>query len=258
MQLTSGSRLLTPDSRLQFIHLLSQLVPPSLSFRLVLIEIRAVIEKMKQIFLITLIFNLKLVASGHEIDSIKPVAAKKTAYRGVLGTTKQGRNIEAYYFPGTSNKRAIVIGGMHGSELSSIEIARVLISELQQGKRSYFNVIIIPTLFPDNAEKAKENPELIGSTTNLGRYSSSNWVDPNRQIPSLGKSFNNGNPVDNLGRAIEQENQVLLELIEKYRPQRIINIHAIRDKDHAGIFAIQEHLQMVLRWIIDRIVALQY
>ncbi len=197
---------------------------------------------MKQILLIAFIINLKLVASSHAIDSIKPVTTTKTAYRGVLGTTKQGRNIEAYYFPGSSDKRAIVIGGMHGSELSSIEIARVLISELQSrsqsgGKRPYYNVIIIPTLFPDNAEKAKENPEQIGSTTNLGRYSSSNSVDPNRQMPSLGKSFNTKNPVDDLGRAIEQENQVLLQLIEKYRPQRIINIHAIRDKDRAGIFA---------------------
>ena len=192
---------------------------------------------MKQILLIAFIINLKLVASGHEIDSIKPVATAKTAYRGVIGTTKQGRNIEGYYFPGSSDKRAIVIGGMHGSELSSIEIARVLISNLKQGKRPYYNVIIIPTLFPDNAEKAMEKPELIGGTTNLGRYTTSISADPNRQMPSLGKSFNMEKPVDDLGRAIEEENQVLLQLIEKYRPHRIINIHAIRDKDHAGIFA---------------------
>ena len=172
-------------------------------------------------------------------DSTKPVSysAMRSAFTGILGTTSQGRNIEAYYFPGTSDKRAIVIGGMHGSELSSIEIARVLISELQKGRRPYYNVIIVPSLFPDNAEKAIESPELIGSSSNLGRYTASNSVDPNRQMPSLGKSFNREMPVDDLGRPIEQENQALLDLIERFRPQRIVNIHAIREKERAGIFA---------------------
>ena len=177
-------------------------------------------------------------------DSAMPVSysGAKSAFKGILGTTSQGRNIEAYYFPGTSDKRAVVIGGMHGSELSSIEIARVLISELQSrslsgGKRPYYSVIVIPSLFPDNAEKAKENPELIGGTSNLGRYTSSNSVDPNRQMPSLGKSMNRENAFDDLGRPIEQENQALLDLIERFRPQRIVNIHAIREKERAGIFA---------------------
>lgn len=172
-------------------------------------------------------------------DSTKPVSysAMRSAFTGILGTTGQGRNIEAYYFPGTSDKRAVVIGGMHGSELSSIEIARVLIAELQKGKRPYYSVIIVPSLFPDNAEKAIENPELIGGTSNLGRYTSSNSVDPNRQMPSLGKSFDRETAVDDLGRPIEQENHALLDLIERFRPQRIVNIHAIREKDRAGIFA---------------------
>ena len=56
-------------------------------------------------------------------------------------------------------------------------------------------------------------------------------------MPKLGKPFNKKNPVDHLGRLIEIENQALLELIEEFRPQRIINIHAIRDKERAGIFA---------------------
>jgi len=172
-------------------------------------------------------------------DSTKPVSysAMRSAFTGILGTTSQGRNIEAYYFPGTSDKRAIVIGGMHGSELSSIEIARVLIAELKKGRRPYYSVIVVPSLFPDNAVKATENPELIGGNSNLGRYTSSNSVDPNRQMPSLGKSFDREMPVDDLGRPIEQENQALLDLIERFRPQRIVNIHAIREKERAGVFA---------------------
>jgi hypothetical protein len=189
--------------------------------------------------------NLTLHANGVDrgefiyADSTMPVSysGAKTAFRGILGTTSQGRNIEAYYFPGTSDKRAIVIGGVHGSELSSIEIARVLIVELQKGRIPYYNVIIVPSLFPDNAEKAKDNPGLIGGGTNLGRYTTSNAVDPNRQMPPLGKSFDRESPVDDLGRPIERENQALLDLIERFRPQRIINLHAIRDKERAGIFA---------------------
>jgi len=47
----------------------------------------------------------------------------KQRVKAVLGYTKQNRPVDVYYFPGTSNKRALVIGGMHGSELSSVEVA---------------------------------------------------------------------------------------------------------------------------------------
>ena len=161
---------------------------------------------------------------------------KKHKTKIVLGYTQQGRPIEVYYFPGSSNKRALVIGGMHGSELSSIEIARNLIGILSKGMKTYYDVLIIPSLFPDNAVAAQSS---IGrkKTDNPGRYSSESSVDPNRQMPPLGKEFDDDSPLDVNGRIIERENQFLLQFIQDYKPFRIVNLHAIRDISKAGIYA---------------------
>jgi hypothetical protein len=183
-----------------------------------------------------------ITTNDNEPVLIKPVASlmlllkSTTAAKAVLGFSKEGRSVEAYYFPGTSSKRALVIGGVHGSELSSIEVADSLIEYLKKGTQKYYSVIVIPSLFPDNAAAAKNKPEFIGSSMNYGRYTCNDAVDPNRQMPSLGKSFNE-DAKDHLGREIETENRLLLDLINLYQPQRIVNIHAIRDTTKAGIYA---------------------
>jgi len=156
--------------------------------------------------------------------------------RMVLGKTKQGRTIDAWYFPGTSNKRALVIGGMHGSELSSIEMAEALIARLHH-ETSYYSVIVIPSLFPDNAAKAMAYPDQLGSVLNIGRYSSPDGVDPNRQMPSPGHGIDEEHPVDHMGRIIEKENQFLLALIRDFQPTRIANLHAIRNLGYGGVYA---------------------
>jgi hypothetical protein len=170
-------------------------------------------------------------------DALKKILEEGKTTRFPLGQSKQMRTIEAWFFPGTSEKRALVIGGVHGTELSSTEVARTLIQKLLQGAEHYYNVIIIPCLFPDNAAAAKENVNAIGSTANIGRYSFSSAADPNRQMPSPGKSVDVETGLDHMGREIEKENRFLLQLINMFKPQRIANIHAIRDIAHAGIYA---------------------
>jgi len=179
---------------------------------------------------INAIENIQYVASTPLL--VKSNSAAKTA----LGFSKNGRAVEAYYFPGTSDKKALVIAGVHGSELSSVAIARSLIQYLKNSPQAYYSVIVIPVLFPDNAVAAQNKPELIGGIENNGRYSCGNAADPNRQMPSLGKPYHAA-AKDHLGRAIETENKLLLELINIYRPQRIVNIHAIRNPSKAGIYA---------------------
>ena len=170
------------------------------------------------------------------VTSAELLIKSNIAAKTVLGFSKKSRAIEAYYFPGNSDKRALIIGGVHGSELSSIEIARLVVGSLKNGEKPYYNVIIIPVLFPDNAALAQSKPALIGSTMNYGRYTNTVTADPNRQMPSPGKAFDTTTK-DHLGREIETENRLLLELIHMYRPQRIISIHAIRNISKAGIYA---------------------
>jgi hypothetical protein len=157
--------------------------------------------------------------------------------RVVLGYSKEGRPVEIYYFPGTGTKRALIIGGMHGSELSSISVARQVIAQLAEGVQPYYSVIVLPDLFPDNAAQALRHPGDIGSLRNTGRYTSEHHPDPNRQMPLPGTAFHAEAPVDAHGRIIEKENQLLLELIQQFTPTRIVNLHAIKDEKKAGIFA---------------------
>ena len=185
--------------------------------------------------------NLPASASSVLLSSslvIKNIMQSAAPAKAILAYTRQLRPLDIHYFPGTSNENALVIGGVHGSELSSVSVAKQLIELLSNSDvKPYYNVIIIPTLFPDNAALAAQYKSEIGSTSNIGRYSDEAHADPNRQMPPFGKAFNEIEPVDFAGRPIEMENQLLLQVIQIFRPTRIANLHAIRDKNHAGIYA---------------------
>lgn len=189
---------------------------------------------LKRILNDTSLYELVGVESKDEFEKESffnyPVKTKTIA-----GYSKKQKPIELYFFPGTSNERALIIGGVHGSELSSVELAQYLISQLSNGGKPYFNVLIIPSLFPDNVDAARN--ALTPVTTNYGRYSDNIHADPNRQMPALGKSFDPLQPYDSYNRLIENENQILLNIIQKYKPSRIANLHAIKDISKAGIYA---------------------
>lgn len=186
-------------------------------------------------------------------------AAAQGIIRGRLGYSAKGLPVSAWYFPGTSNERALIIGGMHGSELSSIALAEKLVMALQAGEKPYYSVVIIPTLFPDNAVAAINQPQQLGSFQNIGRYTYKGATDPNRQMPTPGRAFDATTGLDHMGRAIETENQFLLELIQDFRPSRIANLHAIRDESRGGIYADPrtDHKGIALGFESDSTLAMQ-
>lgn len=162
---------------------------------------------------------------------------------GKLGFTAKGAAVSAYFFPGQTDNRALILGGVHGSELSGIEVAETLLARLTTGPRPFYSVIIVPTLFPDNAEVARSAPKQIETGENVGRYtrgteSTDHSDDPNRQMPGLGKRYD---PMKGTygkkGKKIEPENKMLLELIDRFRPTRIASLHSNHDLDKAGIYA---------------------
>jgi hypothetical protein len=129
--------------------------------------------------------------------------------------------------------------------MSAVQVAEMLVENLQAGRgvRPYFTVIIVPQLFPGNVAHAESEaatrPGSVNSPQNIGRYSQSNPLstDPNRQFPAAGSAFEPGSPVDAQGRAIEPENVILLELIQRFQPSRVANLHAIRNQREAGVYA---------------------
>ena len=179
----------------------------------------------------------QLNKSSYSLKELDLVVRENKTTQFLLGQSQEGRIINAWYIPGTSKNRALAIAGVHGSELSAVDVAYQVLKQLLQGEQPYYSVIIIPSLFPDNAIKAMNKPEYIGSIDNIGRYTFPNAVDPNRQMPSPGKAFDENMSLDHAGRRIEQENQLLLQLIQVFKPQRIVSLHAIRNTDHGGVYA---------------------
>jgi predicted deacylase len=181
---------------------------------------------------------------------IKSTAAGKAA-SGPIGTTSGKRPITAHFFPGASKERALVIGGVHGSELSGIAVAEELIRRLSlpTARKPFFSVIVVPSLFPDNvaarrAFEAKVTGKLspadyakeAAKAGDPGRVTPGQ-EDPNRQMPAPGTDFDPTNPKDAAGRVIEAENQALLALIQRFQPVRIASLHAIKNVNRAGVFS---------------------
>jgi hypothetical protein len=81
-------------------------------------------------------------------------------------------------------------------------------------------VLVVPDLFPAN---------LAAGT----RTTTPTSADPNRNFPNVGEDLAGATargkgkgPVDSQGRPIEPENVVLIQLIEKFQPERIASVHA--------------------------------
>ncbi len=148
--------------------------------------------------------------------------------------------IQAFYFQGQTDRRALVIGGVHGSEESGIETARLLVHDLGANtvpaNRPYFTVIVVPELFPEQhaISVAQHNP--AGTGSNTGRYVAAG-KDPNRNLPAPGTPLATAASAtrDNASRSgdpIAPENHILLQLIDRFRPERIASVHA--NRSHVG------------------------
>ena len=101
-------------------------------------------------------------------------------------------------------------------------------------------------------QRQQKRPGEIGSTRNIGRYSFPTSPDPNRQMPTPGEPFNEKSFKDHVGREIEKENRLLLQLISLFRPDRIANIHGSRDLRYAGIFANPRPTAGAMRWVLKQ------
>jgi hypothetical protein len=158
--------------------------------------------------------------------------------QGQLGTTAGARPVEAHFIQGTTNRKALVIAGVHGSERQGIEVARMLLADLA-ANQPMFTVIVVPSLFPDNAARGIRE----GSTPT------------NRNFPLASEDLaaattaGGGTAVDastdSRGartRAILPENIMLLQLIERFSPERIISIHGTRHSGAGGVFYDPVHL----------------
>jgi hypothetical protein len=170
---------------------------------------------------------------------------------GALGPKSAGRPvprpIEAHFFRGVTDRRMLVIAGVHGSESQGVEVAQILINDLQkQPQPPRLSVIVVPSLFPDNAARGEKALKTTGDNSG-GRESGSTPTNRNFPSPSedlaAARAAGGGKAVDasvnSSGartRAILPENLLLLELIERFKPERIVSIHGTWRPGEAGVF----------------------
>jgi len=147
------------------------------------------------------------------------------------------RPIQAFFFRGSTDRHALVIAGVHGTERQGMEVARDLIRDLQPpAPPPVFSAIIVPSLFPDNAEGGMGRRDSGPTQTNR------NFPLPSEDLAAAAKA-GGGNAVDatkdGAGKRTQEilpENQLLLQLIEKFHPERIISLHGTSGPGSAGVF----------------------
>jgi hypothetical protein len=143
-------------------------------------------------------------------------------WAGELGTSAKKLPIKTFYFPGTTARRALVIAGVHGTERQGMQVAELLMNDLKASPPA-FSVILVPSLFPDNAADGKFGEREGGAPTN-------------RNFPTPDKDFAASGGKDAMGRKIRAENEMLMHLIERFQPERIISLHGTQSPGQAGVF----------------------
>ena len=147
---------------------------------------------------------------------------RTSGWTGPKGTgSAQPRSITVRYVPGRTARRALVIAGVHGSEVQGSEVAEQLLSDLANAPNPpEMSAIVVPDLFPDDAAyRDREGP----------------GAHPNRNFPDASSNLAASGGKDALGRAIRRENAILMQLMERFSPERIISIHGTWDPSKAGV-----------------------
>jgi hypothetical protein len=147
--------------------------------------------------------------------------------------------IQAHFFPSWihhTDQRALIVGGFHGDERPGYETADALVSELRShGGDLKFGALAFHTLIIPRLNRGAIEDDLKGKPgydTRCNRQ----LVDLNRNFPGGGKTSsprckNSG------GAPVQPEVQGVIDVVGKFKPHRILTLHAISSAKKAGIFA---------------------
>lgn len=168
---------------------------------------------------------------------------------------------EAFFFPGRSERRALIISGVHSDETRGIEVVKKLRAKLT-GTKPFFTTILVPIVFP-RATGTSDRNVAGGLGFDTSHKLQCRKVEPNRNFPlpgqDLAKARSNGaagpdkpelvirSSVSSTGvRAPEDtgtdksffvtsirmlpETRILISLLERFQPERLATVHDHRIK----------------------------
>ena len=123
------------------------------------------------------------------------------------------RQPRSYFYPGsatnTTNRRAVVIGGIHGSERSAWQLRQHINSQLGSGTQPDFHTIVVPRANPTGTRGAGHRAQQV---RDLNREYETGYTSPN---------------------PLAQE---IKTIITEFAPERILSIHAVGNPALAGIY----------------------
>ncbi|MFH1852301.1 MAG: transglutaminase domain-containing protein [Candidatus Neomarinimicrobiota bacterium] len=133
----------------------------------------------------------------------------------IIGNSTEDRPIHLLEI-GSGPKTSLIFGGFHGDETAGAQLVFELANTLSESQLpvEYGKVILVPVLNPDG---------LLADTR-----INTNGVDINRNFPTENWSPEAHSKDYSPGPAAgsEIETQVVIELIKKYQPDRIITVHS--------------------------------
>ncbi|MFH2102456.1 MAG: DUF2817 domain-containing protein [Chloroflexota bacterium] len=140
--------------------------------------------------------------------------------------------IDGVFFPSYLNRhhdrRALVLGGIHGNERPGIEIADALVADLRSGSGSLarslnYHTIVVPRVNP-------------WGDVNNSRCNANN-VDLNRNLPVPGASTSSPVCTNTATAGVQPETQAIVDVINNFQPNRTLSMHSISNAADAGIYA---------------------
>ena len=149
------------------------------------------------------------------LDQFLGEFASGQVIREQLGTSVEGKTIEAHWM-GSGPERVLFFGAFHGDEPESAQLMKSFIKHLSAHPEYLKDktVIVVPEVNPDGLAKDQRV--------------NARGVDLNRNFPT--KNWNNkGKGTRTWGGsqpASEPETKVVVELIDRFQPSRIISVHA--------------------------------
>jgi hypothetical protein len=159
----------------------------------------------------------------------------------------------AFFFPGRSNRRALIISGVHGDEKRGVQVVqslqKLLAAKSVAGNKPFFNTILVPVVIPRTRATSKRNvPGGIGMDSKGTVVCRE--VEPNRNFPlpredftvaqTRGKSTATApelmirdasgslrppRGVDRTSIRMLPETRILISLIERFQPERLASVH---------------------------------
>lgn len=139
---------------------------------------------------------------------------------------------------GKSDDIALVIAGVHGSEISGIEVANWIAVKLKKQRLTdppLYTTILVPEIYPEQAFSERDRriranfrDEELDSNAFRNVKLGGQIIATNRQFPVPGEPSSTLKDRTAGGQPLLPETKELLRLIELCKPKRIASIHAHR------------------------------